>query len=87
MAGQAVTTSFDPGLRESGLTVAVQHPKFGELVQAAVPVGFSETPGRIGPASGRGEHNHAVLLELGYTEDQIEQLEAAKVLIPADQDD
>jgi len=86
-AGQAVTTSFDPGLRESGLTVAVQHPKFGELVQAAVPVGFSETPGRIGPASGRGEHNHAVLLELGYTEDQIEQLEAAKILIPADQDD
>ena len=84
MAGHAVTTSFDPGLRESGLTVAVEHPVFGEMVRAAVPVVFSETPGRIGPAARRGEHNRAVLLELGYTEEQIDDLVNAKVLIPPD---
>ena len=87
MTGHAIMTSFDPGLRESGLTVAVQHPKFGDLIQGAVPVGFSETPGRLGPAPSRGEHNHSVLLELGYAADQIADLEAAKVLIPADPTD
>lgn len=87
MAGHAIMTSFDPGLRESGLTVAVSNPKFGELVQAAVPVEFSQTPGQLRPASSRGEHNHSVLLELGYTETQITELEDAKVVIPADQAD
>lgn len=87
MAGHAMTTSFDPGLRESGLTVAVENPRFGEMVQAAVPVVFSETPGRLGPAVRRGEHNLSVLLELGYTEEQIAQFEADKVVIPADQAD
>jgi len=85
MAGHAIMTAFDPGLRESGLTVAAQNPKFGELVQAAVPVAFSETPGRIGPASSRGEHNRSVLLELGYTEEEINRLEADDIVIPADQ--
>ena len=87
MAGHALTISFDEGLRESGLTVAVQNPTYGEMVQAAVPVAFSETPGRLGPASRRGEHNRSLMLDLGYTETEIDELEAAKVVIPADQAD
>ena len=81
MAGQAMTTSFDPALREGGLTVAFDHPMFGEMVRAAVPLGFSETPGRISPPCRRGEQNRSVLAELGYTEDEIDKLEAAGVLI------
>jgi len=84
MGGQAVSTSFDAGLREGGLTVAVEHPIFGEMVRAAVPVAFSETPGRLSPTSRRGQHNRALLGELGYTEAQIDEFEAAKVVFAPD---
>ncbi|QTI71003.1 CaiB/BaiF CoA transferase family protein [Gordonia polyisoprenivorans] len=87
MVGHAIMTSFDPGLRESGLTVAVQNPRLGELIQAAVPVRFSETPGQVRPASSRGEHNRSVLLGLGYDQSEIAQFEENKIVIPPDQTD
>ena len=83
MQGQPVVTSFDPVLRESGLTVAFEHPLFGEMVRAAPPVAFSDTPGRVGPPCVRGEHNHAILAELGYGDAQIASLEARGVIVPA----
>ena len=49
MTGQPIFTVFDPVLRETGLTVAADHPVFGEMVRAAPPVAFSETPGRVAP--------------------------------------
>ena len=82
MQGQPVVTSFDPVLRESGLTVAFEHPLFGEMVRAAPPVAFSDTPGRVGPPCVRGEHNHRILAELGYGNEQIASLEARGVIIP-----
>ena len=82
LTGQPVFTSFDPGLRESGLTVAFQHPLFGELVRAAPPISFSETPGRVGAPCVRGEHNRALLAELGYDPGEIARLEASGVVIP-----
>jgi crotonobetainyl-CoA:carnitine CoA-transferase CaiB-like acyl-CoA transferase len=84
MGGQAVTTSFDPGLREAGLTVVFEHPLFGEMVRAAVPVTFSATPGRIGLPSRRGENNRSVLGELGYSDAELDELESAGVLVPPD---
>ena len=66
MQGQPAFTSFDPVLRETGLTVAFEHPLFGEMVRAAPPVAFSETPGRVAPPCLRGQHNRAILAELGY---------------------
>jgi crotonobetainyl-CoA:carnitine CoA-transferase CaiB-like acyl-CoA transferase len=84
MKGQPVFTSFDPVLRETGLTVAVEHPQFGEMVRAAPPVAFSETPGRVAPPCVRGEHNRAVLNELGYGEAKIDDLEARGVVIAPD---
>jgi crotonobetainyl-CoA:carnitine CoA-transferase CaiB-like acyl-CoA transferase len=82
MQGQAPFTSFDPVLRETGLTVTVEHPLFGEMVRAAPPVAFSETPGRVAPACIRGEHNRAILHELGYGDDAIAALEADGIVIP-----
>jgi len=84
MGGQAVTTSFDTGLREAGLTVAFVHPLFGEMVRANVPVTLSATPGVIGRPCRRGEHNRDVLAELGYTEDEVEALEASGVVAAPD---
>jgi crotonobetainyl-CoA:carnitine CoA-transferase CaiB-like acyl-CoA transferase len=80
--GQPIVTSFDPALRETGLTVSYEHPLFGEMVRAAPPVSFSETPGRVAPPCVRGQHNRSVLAELGYTPDEIAGLEASGAVIP-----
>jgi crotonobetainyl-CoA:carnitine CoA-transferase CaiB-like acyl-CoA transferase len=84
MDGQPVFTSYDPALRASGLTVTFEHPLFGKMVRAAPPIAFSDTPGRVAPPCLRGEHNRAVLSELGYTEAEIADLEARGAVIPPD---
>ena len=84
MAGQAMVMSFDPALREGGLTLAYEHPVFGEMVRAAAPVTFSETPSRIAPPCRRGEQNRAILTELGYSEAEIDNFEASKVITAPD---
>ncbi|HUF96814.1 MAG TPA: CoA transferase [Ilumatobacter sp.] len=83
MSGHPVFTSFDPGLREAGLTVTVEHPLFGEMVRAAPPVTFSETPGRVAPPCQRGQHNRSILAEVGYSDDEIARFEADEIVIPA----
>jgi crotonobetainyl-CoA:carnitine CoA-transferase CaiB-like acyl-CoA transferase len=82
LQGQPIVTSFDPVLREMGLTVAYEHPRFGEMVRAATPIAFSDTPGRVAPPCARGEHNRRLLAELGYADDDIARLEEAGVIIP-----
>lgn len=82
MTGQPVFTAYDPILRETGLTVAAEHPIFGEMVRAAPPVAFSETPGRVAPPCVRGEHNRSILSELGYSDGDITKLEELHVVIP-----
>jgi crotonobetainyl-CoA:carnitine CoA-transferase CaiB-like acyl-CoA transferase len=82
MNGQPAFNSFDPVLLETGLTVAIDHPMYGSLVRAAPPIAFSETPGRVGPPCMRGQHNRSILVELGYTEQGIAQLEADGVIFP-----
>jgi crotonobetainyl-CoA:carnitine CoA-transferase CaiB-like acyl-CoA transferase len=82
MQGQPAFTSFDPVLRETGLTVSFEHPLFGEMMRAAPPVAFSETPGRVAPPCLRGQHNRVLLAELGYGDDEIAELEAAGAVIP-----
>jgi crotonobetainyl-CoA:carnitine CoA-transferase CaiB-like acyl-CoA transferase len=85
MKGLPAFTSFDPVLRETGLTVEYEHVRFGSIVRAAPPVSFSETPGRIAPPCMRGEHNRAVLREIGYTDDDIARLEGDDVVFPPDE--
>ena len=82
MAGQAAVMAFDPTLLEIGLTVKFEHPIFGEMVRAAPPVSFSETPGRVAPPCQRGEHNRAILAELGYSVAEIDRLEHDAVVVP-----
>jgi crotonobetainyl-CoA:carnitine CoA-transferase CaiB-like acyl-CoA transferase len=82
MKGQPVFTSFDPVLRETGLTVAVEHPVYGEIIRAAPPIAFSETPGRVAPPCLRGQHNGPILTELGYSEGDITKFEELNVITP-----
>jgi crotonobetainyl-CoA:carnitine CoA-transferase CaiB-like acyl-CoA transferase len=84
MKGQPAFTSFDPVLRATGLTIDIDHPMFGSMVRAAPPVSFSETPGKVAPPCVRGEHNEAILRELGYSPVEIVELEAAGVVFPRD---
>jgi crotonobetainyl-CoA:carnitine CoA-transferase CaiB-like acyl-CoA transferase len=82
MQGHPVVTVFDPALREAGLTLQFEHPLFGDMVRAAPPIKFSTTPVRVAPPCVRGQHNRAVLAEIGYSEDDIAALESAGVVIP-----
>jgi crotonobetainyl-CoA:carnitine CoA-transferase CaiB-like acyl-CoA transferase len=81
MQGHPAFVSFDPVLRETGLTISFEHPLFGEMVRGAPPVAFSATPGRVAPPCRRGEHNRALLAELGYAAADIDRLEADRVVI------
>lgn len=80
LLGQPVFTSFDPVLRETGLTVTVEHPLYGEIVRAAPPVAFSETPGRVAPPCVRGQHNRSILAELGYSDGDIIKFEELSII-------
>ncbi len=82
LQGQPMVTSFDPVLRETALTLAYNHPLFGEMVRAAPAVAFSETPGRVAPPCVRGQHNESILAELGYDTEAIQRLTASGVVIP-----
>lgn len=84
MEGHPMFTSFDPVLREAGLTVTYDHPLFGEMVRAAPHVTFSESSVVVAPPCVRGQHNRSILAELGYSDDQIEALEEAGAVIPPD---
>jgi crotonobetainyl-CoA:carnitine CoA-transferase CaiB-like acyl-CoA transferase len=82
MGGQPAFTSNDPVLRETGLTIEVDHPLFGSMVRAAPPLSFSETPSRVGPPCVRGQHNHTILHEHGYSNDDITAFEKDAIVFP-----
>ncbi len=82
LKGQPAFTVFDPVLRATGLTVAIEHPMFGEMIRSSPPVAFSETPGRVDLPCVRGQHNRSILGELGYTASEIDEFEAGLIIIP-----
>ncbi|WP_131744907.1 CoA transferase [Frankia sp. Cppng1_Ct_nod] len=82
--GQSAFTCTDEVLRETDLVVEVEHKVFGRILRHGLPAQFSETPGRIAPSCLRGEHNTAVLGELGYAPERIAELVAGKIVFPPD---
>jgi len=65
----------EPQFWDNGYLVEVPHPHFDRIGMVGIPVLFSETPGRVqGPAPELGQHTEEVLLDLGYTWEQLEAL-------------
>ena len=83
MSGHPATICYDPALREAGLVVSYEHPIFGEMVRAAPPITFSETPGKVALPCARGQHNRSILIEIGYTDSEIADLESSGVVTPS----
>lgn len=61
--------------------VETEHPRAGRTRVIASPIQFAETPARCDrPEPQLGEHTQEVLVESGYTEDDIASLRAAGVI-------
>jgi crotonobetainyl-CoA:carnitine CoA-transferase CaiB-like acyl-CoA transferase len=65
----------DPQAAENDFFVKLDHPNAGEIRLVASPVKFSETEASVkGPAPEVGQHSEEILLEAGYTWDDITRL-------------
>jgi crotonobetainyl-CoA:carnitine CoA-transferase CaiB-like acyl-CoA transferase len=73
--------SNDPDVLANGYVTHVDYPKFGKKLKVhGTPWQFSETPARPGIAPELGQHNDAVLEELGYTSAEVADLRARKII-------
>ena len=65
----------DPQLIHRHMILELDHPKFGKVRQPGISIKLSQNPGStrsFGPLP--GQHTEEVLLQLGYSEEDIEQL-------------
>jgi crotonobetainyl-CoA:carnitine CoA-transferase CaiB-like acyl-CoA transferase len=60
--------------------IEVDHPRVGKMKEVGFPWKFSKTPAKAGIAPELGEHNHEVLMRLGYSEADIKQLKGEGVI-------
>ena len=72
--------SNDPDVLANGYVTHVDHPKHGRLKVHGSPWQFSETPAKAGIAPDLGQHNDAVLGELGYSAADVADLRARKII-------
>ncbi len=71
----------DPQVKERDMLLEVQHPSAGKIKQTGIPIKFSATPGSIdSPPPLLGQHSKEILLELGYSQDEVEALEQQEVI-------
>jgi len=71
----------DPQARASGCFVSYDHPKYGRIENLASPVSLSKTPADVRmPAPEKGQHTEEVLLEAGYSREDIANFKEEKVI-------
>ena len=70
----------DPGLRESGTVVEVDHPVRGKYLTVGMPIKMSDSPVEVTRSPLLGEHTETVLRELGYRDEDLAILRAEKVI-------
>jgi crotonobetainyl-CoA:carnitine CoA-transferase CaiB-like acyl-CoA transferase len=71
----------DPHVREVGVYAPVSYPGMERPAQVArPPIVLSDAPTEIHRAPLLGEHTDAILAELGYTEAEIEEFEAQRII-------
>jgi alpha-methylacyl-CoA racemase len=62
-------------VREREMTIAYEQPELGEVKQLGFPIKLSRTPAGIDrPAPALGEHTMEVLIEAGYSVEEVEAL-------------
>jgi crotonobetainyl-CoA:carnitine CoA-transferase CaiB-like acyl-CoA transferase len=73
--------SNDPDVIANGYVAEMAYPKHDKTLKVhGSPWHFSETPARIGTAPELGQHNDAVLAELGYSAAQIRDFKSRKIV-------
>jgi len=72
----------DPQTCENGYIIDFDHPSAGSIKMVGHPVKLSKTPGEIrAPAPEFGQHDEEIVLELGYTWEEIGKLREQKVIV------
>jgi crotonobetainyl-CoA:carnitine CoA-transferase CaiB-like acyl-CoA transferase len=71
----------DPQVLENEYIVDYEHPVFGKIQTVGFPWKFSSTPASLRlPAPQLGQHTEEILLELGYSWDDIDNLRKQEVI-------
>ena len=71
----------DPQVIANEYFTEVDHPLLGRIKEVGVPIKMSKTPGRVRhPAPELGQHTEEVLLEFGFSWDQIQALREAEAI-------
>ena len=70
----------DPHVRENGFITEVETARLGKFWRYSPLLRFSDTEVKAGPGVLKGEHTRPILLELGYTEEQIAGFKDAGVI-------
>jgi crotonobetainyl-CoA:carnitine CoA-transferase CaiB-like acyl-CoA transferase len=74
-----------PQIKHREMVVEVEHPTMGVARLLGLPVKFSDTPGQVFAPPLLGQHTAEVLADLGLDVAELERLEAAGVIIRAEQ--
>ena len=73
--------SNDPHVRSREMVVETDHPTLGRIKTLGTPIKMSETPLSPGrPAPLLGQHTDEVLLEGGYSQDDVAEFRSAGVI-------
>ncbi|MEO1795206.1 MAG: CoA transferase, partial [Pseudomonadota bacterium] len=68
----------DPGLRETGTIVEVDHPERGPYLSVGCPIKMSDSPAEVVRSPLLGEHTDEILTDvLGYSGDDLARVKSA----------
>jgi crotonobetainyl-CoA:carnitine CoA-transferase CaiB-like acyl-CoA transferase len=71
----------NPQVIHNKMVLEFEHPRAGKIKVTGIPVKLSKTPGQIRkPPPVLGEHTEEVLLESGYTPEEIATLRATGII-------
>ncbi len=72
----------DPQVTHREMVIEINHPSFGKVSQVGIAIKMSKTPGKVRSlAPLLGEHTEEILLNLGYSKPEIENLRQTGVIV------